>query len=110
VLVVDFLPVGVGMTIRQLLQNKPFGPEEISVLVAAYEATLKKLGLVERDDPLTQLAAKKISNSVSVACATQSNSPSLRCSKWEWVERSADSVKRLTAVSVLDTVDVHGYK
>jgi hypothetical protein len=30
------------------------------MLVAAYEATLKKLGLVERDDPLTQLVAKKI--------------------------------------------------
>jgi hypothetical protein len=30
------------------------------VLVAAYEATLKELGLVERDDPLTQLVAKKI--------------------------------------------------
>ena len=30
------------------------------MLVAAYEAALKKLGLVDRDDPLTKIVAKKI--------------------------------------------------
>ena len=36
------------------------GPEEIAVLAEAYEATLKKLKLVDRSDPITQLIAKKI--------------------------------------------------
>jgi hypothetical protein len=48
------------MTVHQLFGNTSFGPEEIAVLVAAYEQTLKKLGLVDRDDPITQMIAKKI--------------------------------------------------
>ena len=48
------------MSIHQLFQNTAFGPEEITVLVAAYERTLKKLGVVERGDPLTEMIAKKI--------------------------------------------------
>jgi hypothetical protein len=48
------------MSIHQLFQNTPFGPDEIAVLVAAYEVTLKKLGLVDRDDPITQMVARKI--------------------------------------------------
>jgi hypothetical protein len=48
------------MSIHSLLQGKPFGPDEVAVLVAAYEAALKKLGLVDRDDPLTKIVAKKI--------------------------------------------------
>ena len=36
------------------------GPDEIAVLTEAYEATLKKLRLVDRSDPITQLIAKKI--------------------------------------------------
>lgn len=48
------------MAIYRLLQNSPMGPEEIAVLTEAYELTLKKLSLVERSDPITQLIAKKI--------------------------------------------------
>jgi hypothetical protein len=48
------------MAIHRLLQNAPLGPEEIAVLTEAYEATLRKLGLVDRSDPITQLIAKKI--------------------------------------------------
>jgi hypothetical protein len=48
------------MSIHSLLQGKPFGPDEIAVLVAAYEATLEKLGLTQRDDAFTRLVAKKI--------------------------------------------------
>jgi indole-3-glycerol phosphate synthase len=48
------------MTIRRLLQSTPFEPEEIERLVAAYERTLRALGLKERDDPLTQAVAKKV--------------------------------------------------
>jgi hypothetical protein len=48
------------MAIYRLLKNSPMGPEEISVLTAAYEQILKKLGLVDRSDPITQIVAKKI--------------------------------------------------
>lgn len=48
------------MAIHRLLQNSPLGPEEIGRLVAAYEQTLKTLCVKERNDPLTDLIAKKI--------------------------------------------------
>jgi hypothetical protein len=48
------------MAIYRLLQNSPMGPEEIAVLTQAYELTLKKLDLVDRSDPITQIVAKKI--------------------------------------------------
>ena len=48
------------MAIYKLLQNTPLGPDEISRLTKAYERTLKALRLKDRDDPLTQLIAKKI--------------------------------------------------
>jgi hypothetical protein len=43
-----------------MLQNVPLDPERIAVLAEAYRFTLKKLSLVERDDPMTQMIAKKI--------------------------------------------------
>jgi len=46
--------------IYRLLQNSPLGPEEIAVLTDAYELTLLKLNLVDRNDPLTEMIAKKI--------------------------------------------------
>jgi hypothetical protein len=48
------------MAIYRLLQNSPLGPEEIAVLTEAYERTLKSLSLVERNDPITELVAKKV--------------------------------------------------
>jgi hypothetical protein len=48
------------MAIYRLLQNSPLGPEEISVLADAYERTLRALGLVDRNDPVTEMVAKKI--------------------------------------------------
>jgi len=48
------------MPIYRLLQNSPLGPEEIAVLTEAYEATLRKLGLVDRNDPIAEIIAKKI--------------------------------------------------
>jgi hypothetical protein len=48
------------MTIHRMLQNVPLGPERIAALVEAYQITLKKLRLVERDDLMTQMIAKKI--------------------------------------------------
>jgi hypothetical protein len=48
------------MPIYRLLQNTPMGPEEISRLTTAYEQALRTIGIVERDDPLAELLARKI--------------------------------------------------
>jgi len=48
------------MAIYRPLQNSPLGPEEIGRLVAAYEQTLNALGLKDRNDPITQLVARRI--------------------------------------------------
>jgi hypothetical protein len=48
------------MAIYRLLQNSPLGPEEIAVLTDAYERTLRKLRLVDRTDPITEMIAKKV--------------------------------------------------
>jgi hypothetical protein len=48
------------MTIHNLFKNSPFGPDEIKILVAAYEETLLALGLAPRGDALTELVAQKI--------------------------------------------------
>jgi len=48
------------MPIQRMLQNSPLHPEDIRVLVAAYEKTLTALGLKDRNDPITELVAKKI--------------------------------------------------
>jgi hypothetical protein len=48
------------MAIYRLLQHSPLGPEEIAVLTDAYERTLRKLGLVDRNDPVTELIARKV--------------------------------------------------
>jgi hypothetical protein len=48
------------MAIYRILQNSPFGPDEIARLVTAYEETLKSLGLKDRSDPITELVARKI--------------------------------------------------
>ena len=38
-------------------QDRAFTPEEAQVLVDAFGKTLKELGLVDRDDPVTRLVA-----------------------------------------------------
>ena len=48
------------MSVHYLFARSPFGPQEITNLVAAYEQTLRALGLAQREDALTQLVAKKI--------------------------------------------------
>jgi hypothetical protein len=48
------------MPIYRLLQNVPMGPEEIARLTTAYEETLRTLGLVDRNDPITEMIARKI--------------------------------------------------
>jgi hypothetical protein len=48
------------MPILRILQNSPLRPEDIRILVAAYERTLQALGLKDRSDPITEIVAKKI--------------------------------------------------
>ncbi len=45
------------MPIYRLLQNSS---EDVTHLVAAYEETLRALGLVDRTDPVTELVARKV--------------------------------------------------
>jgi hypothetical protein len=47
------------MPIIRLLQNASFGPDEIKVLVRAFEEALGTLR-VDRDDPISDALAKKI--------------------------------------------------
>ena len=49
------------MPIRPFLEHDhSFGPEDIQKMSAAFEAALRKLGLVDRTDPATMTVAKLI--------------------------------------------------
>jgi uncharacterized protein YjbJ (UPF0337 family) len=48
------------MAIHRLLKNCPLEPKEISHVIAAYEQALYTLCVKDRDDPLTEMIAKKI--------------------------------------------------
>jgi hypothetical protein len=47
------------VAIYRLLQKSAFGPEDIQLLATAYEDALRALKLNDRDDPITQLVAKR---------------------------------------------------
>ena len=48
------------MAIYRLFQKHPFEPEDITRLAKAYERALVELKLADRNDPITELIAKKI--------------------------------------------------
>lgn len=48
------------MTIYRMLQKTTLGPDDTARLVKAYKAALHEIGLKDRDDPLTQIIARKI--------------------------------------------------
>ena len=48
------------MPIRALLRDGHFTPEDIAILTAAFEDTLRQLKLVDRTDPAATLVAKRI--------------------------------------------------
>jgi hypothetical protein len=50
------------MTIYKLIANGSFGPDEIEVTKAAYEAALIDVGVTDQDDAITELIAKSIVN------------------------------------------------
>jgi hypothetical protein len=50
------------MAIYKLIANGSFGPDEVEVMKAAYEAALVDVGVTDRDDPITELIGKSIVN------------------------------------------------
>jgi hypothetical protein len=48
------------MTMRRLLKESSFDPDEIERMLQAYEAALTLLNLKDREDPVTDLVASKI--------------------------------------------------
>ncbi|HEY1475969.1 MAG TPA: hypothetical protein VGF53_18015 [Pseudolabrys sp.] len=48
------------MAIYRIIANGHFAPDDIAAMTAAYEGALLDLGLVARNDPLTELVAKSI--------------------------------------------------
>jgi len=50
------------MAIYKLIANGSFGPDEIEVMRAAYEAALIDVGVNDPDNPITDLIAKSIVN------------------------------------------------
>jgi len=60
------------MPINKLAAEAAFGPDEIARLAKAYEAALELLRLKDRDDPITELVAKKI---IEVARAGERDPP-----------------------------------
>jgi hypothetical protein len=48
------------MPLTRLLQDAAFGPDEIAVMVAAFEDALRDLKLANRADPAAEIVARKI--------------------------------------------------
>jgi len=53
------------VAIHKLIGNGSFGPDEIEVMKAAYEAALADVGVTNPDDPITDLIAKAIVNVIA---------------------------------------------
>jgi hypothetical protein len=50
------------VAIYKLIANGSFGPDDIEVMKAAYEAALVDVGVTNREDPITELIVKSIVN------------------------------------------------
>jgi hypothetical protein len=54
----------IEMAIYRLLENENsalgLGPKQVKCILEAYEQTLHTLGVKDRDDPLTEMIARKI--------------------------------------------------
>ena len=48
------------MPITRLLNGSVFSPDDITILTAAYEDTLRTLRIVDHSDPTTEIIAKRI--------------------------------------------------
>jgi hypothetical protein len=54
------MSTGTGMPIERLLKDSKLKPEEAERLRRAYAFALRSLCLVDRNDPLTELVARKV--------------------------------------------------
>jgi hypothetical protein len=52
--------------IHKLIANGSFGPDEIEVMKAAYEAALVEVRVGNPDDPITDLIARAIVNVIAI--------------------------------------------
>ena len=86
------------MAIYRLVREASFGPDEIVRMTTAYEQAFKKLQLVDRTDPKTEVLAKKI---IEVARSGERD-PSKICDKaieelgWRYVSPGCRADKRVT--------------
>jgi hypothetical protein len=48
------------MPIRRLLKDAKFEPDEVAVLTRAFELALSALYLVDRDDPVCEIVARRV--------------------------------------------------
>ena len=48
------------MPVKRLLAGNQLEPEEVEILIAAFNRALRSLGVVDRNDPLTELIAREI--------------------------------------------------
>lgn len=51
---------GCAVPIHRLVKTGTFEPEQLAVLGGVFEDVLRALGLVDRQDPLTEMVAKKV--------------------------------------------------
>ena len=52
--------LGTVMPIKRLLAGYQLEPEEVEILIAAFNRALRSLGVVDRNDPLTELIAREV--------------------------------------------------
>ena len=57
------------MTMHRLMQNLAFNQDDIERLAAAYEEALRALHISDRDDPINEVIAQRISKEPAQACA-----------------------------------------
>src|SRR5262249_1693357 len=91
------------MAIYKLIANGSFGPDEIEVMRAAYEAALIDVGVTKPDEPITDLIAKSIvivtatgernerSNGTRIECLRRSEVCWIRTSKFAHRRRGLSS-------------------
>jgi hypothetical protein len=51
---------GGAVPIYRLLENEPFQPEHVALMGNVFDDILHTLGLVDREDPITRMIAKKV--------------------------------------------------
>ena len=51
---------GCAVPVDRLVTTGTFGPEQVAALGGVFEAVLRALGLIDRQDPLTEMVARKV--------------------------------------------------